>query len=516
MRFPLVDPITATRTTRFYLGGARPRREPWNKVNKQEFGPPPRAQRAAGRPGQDTRMKEVAFGVETILTRLEIWESFARMKISWRGLPFLLLLLIAVFLGGCVSPDPDLTSGDQLLGAGNLRGAVDAFQRAYTKPQPEKEKAALAKRIEEIKRQITDSVLADARQATAQGANIPSLQQAAALLQRDVSYDDAARRLTTELTRASNRLDEMQAAYEAAVKEATAAERDDAWSRGVLALRKADLLNPSNEIKQRIESLINRRDKTVPARIEKLMDAQDLDAVQTEFEKYLAETPRPAGDAFSLLAAKVDFFRKKYLEARLDSLVQLNKYYTAFQLVRDSKRDYLDERMPEIRQQGAAFYKAKAAHEFDLGGSRLGYAFFAAEKAWELRPDDAAIFKLRREISDVVNAGITEQISIDVFTAKEKEDGIALSNTLMEHLLANRPYGIQILERAKIDELLKSQAAKRDLLLSKVKLWIVGDVTTLDVERQDSKREGTVEAKTGTRRIRRMVMALGRANIRPL
>jgi hypothetical protein len=428
-----------------------------------------------------------------------ISENFAAMKTSWHSAIFL-PVMIAAFLAGCVTATKQLGEADAMVKAGNLRGAVAKYEEAYAIPVSPKEKEGIAAKIEEVKRKIVDSVLAAEGQHLAKGSTIPILTEAVAIIERDMAYDDAAGRLKAALGREKGLLAKVQAEYQADLKDASAAEAADSWTPGVQALQKAAALYPGDEIKQRTEALIARRDTTVPGRIERLMNAQDMDAVEKEFSRYAAETPKPSGDAFALLERKVDSFRREKLEARLKGFVDAKQYYTAFQLIKDSKRDYLDQRKAEVAREGSLYYKAKALEEQKAGGSRLGYAFFAAEKAWELQPDDAGIFKIRREISDDVNVAITQQISIDVFSAKEKEDGIALSNTLMEHLLANRPFGIQILERSKIDQILQEQGAKRAELAAKVKMWIVGDVTTFNVERQDSKSEGTVKAKTGTKR----------------
>jgi hypothetical protein len=420
---------------------------------------------------------------------------------NWSKGAFFSTLLAAMFLVGCATVSNELKNADEMLKSGNLRGALAELEKAYAKPVSSKEKASVGERIADVKRQITDSVLSDVAQILAPGSNIPSVKKALAVLEREISYDDAAGRLKDSLHNQSELLAKLQAEYQAAMNEASEAGTADSWSRAVLALRRAGSISPSDEIEQRLASLIARRDKTVPGLIERFVVSKNLEAAEKEFEKYSKEIPQPAGEALALLQNRIDLLRKEILEARLQGLVDGKKYYTAFQLINDSKRDYLDERLASVRHDGAPFYKAAAVREFAAGGSRLGYAFFAAEKAWQLQPDDVDIFRIRREISDVVNVAITHQISIDVFSAKEKEDGIALSNTLMEHLLANRPYGIQILERRQIDEILKEQGAKRAELESKVKMWIVGDVTTLNVERQKSEREGTVKVETGKRSI---------------
>ena len=127
------------------------------------------------------------------------------------------------------------------------------------------------------------------------------------------------------------------------------------------------------------------------------MDQKLLDKADTEYARFCKELPKPNDQLLATLGAKVEVLRQVQLEARLNDLVRKAQYYTAHELICDAKKPYLTQRGPEIRKAGAEFYKAKAQQDLGLGGSRVPYGFFAAEKAWELNPDDEEIFKLRKE-----------------------------------------------------------------------------------------------------------------------
>lgn len=68
-----------------------------------------------------------------------------------------------------------------------------------------------------------------------------------------------------------------------------------------------------------------------------------------------------------------------------------------------------------MRNAGCSYYKTKASQEIKGGDQQIGYAYFAAEKAWLLNPDDTEAFTLRRLLSGLMNDKITHQIGVGVY-----------------------------------------------------------------------------------------------------
>ena len=413
-----------------------------------------------------------------------------------------LAFISLIVLADCASVSPELKEAQQLQQSGNLRGALAQYEQALEKTSSRQQKAEIAEEIQRVRGQIANSVLREIESTLASGQSIPALEQAVTVLKRESRYDNATGDLARALQEHTSALNAARGEYEKLSGELEKAEKEDAWSSAASILRKLDALHPSPALNERMAKLIERRDLYVPYLIEKLVESRNVDAAEDELNRFRNELPKPSDALLTTLQSKVDLLRQELLEAKVEELAAQKKYYTAYKLIENTGYPYLKKFLPAITAEGAAFYKQKAAKELQIGGAQLGYAYFAAEKAFELMPSDSDAFRLRREISDIIDHRITQQISIDAFTSpgQEPEAGVALSNTLMEHLMNNVPYGIQILERRKIEQSLQEVGAQRADLESKVKMWIAGDVTTLTVERQRTTGEGTARVEKGKTR----------------
>ena len=410
-----------------------------------------------------------------------------------------LILATVFFLAGCATISPELKQAQQLEQTGELRSAIAQYEQALAKASSQKQRTEIAGQIAQLRERVTRSVVQEVNALLAQRKTIPALVEAIALLDREKGYDNASGDLARLLAEQKSSLASAQEEFAAAAQKADEAEKADAWSDASAALRRMAALNPSPAIDKRLADLVKRRDDYVPFFIEKLLEAKSLVPAEKELEKFANENPKPDAKLLAGLRGKVESLRQELLEQQTQALMAEKKFYTAYQLIQDEGRDYLKKFLPAVRAEGAKHYKQKAAEELAAGGTSLGYAYFAAEKAFELMPEDSDIFRIRRDISDIIDLRITQQIAIDAFSspAEEPEAGVALSNTLMEHLMNNVPYGIQILERRKIEQVLEESGTERRELESKVKMWIVGDVTTLNVERQRSAGLGTAMVEKG-------------------
>ncbi len=323
-----------------------------------------------------------------------------------------------------------------------------------------------------------------------------------ALLEQNQRYDDAANQLTQTIEEYQKLLGNLRQDYNQQLETAKIGEATKSWTVVAVALQRAAELDPSAGLETRIQNWIQLRDSTVPRQIEDWLAKRNLDSAEKALNQYAKEIPPPNPQILGRLQTNLDSLRKEVLETRLNELVAQKKYYTALQLIKDSQRIYLDQRLPEVRSAGCAYYKTKANEEKAAGILRIGYAFFAAEKAWQLNPDDSEAFALRRELSDVMNDGITHQIGVALFSSpvKEPEAGLGFANSLNEYLFNNVPYGIQLLERQQFEALLKENRLDKTSALAKVKMLILGDVTILNIERQRSEGQGIAKIEIGRTR----------------
>jgi hypothetical protein len=415
---------------------------------------------------------------------------------------------LAFLISGCQSISPLLTQADQLLRTGDKKGALAIYEKALSESRSKKQKAELEALAAHTRGEITTDTLAAVSHCKEGGENIPVLAQSIRLLQENQAYDDAGHRLKVALDENQQSLAKLQAEYERNMDAVKEGEPNKEWTAVYQALSRAAHLDPSRGLDTRMAQWLRARDQAFSAAIEGYLDQKLLDKADAEYARFCKELPKPNDQLLASLEGKVEVLRQVQLEARLNDLVKKAQYYTAYQLICDAKKPYLKQREPEIRKAGAEFYKAKAQQDLAFAGSRLPYGFFAAEKAWELNPDDDEIFKLRKDLSDKVEASVVVGINIDLFTHPEKEPdaGKEFSNALAAYLKANVPYGVTLLERSKVEDLLRevgktNVADLASSVFSKVKLWIMGDVTTLTVDHLKDPHQGTTRIFLGNERV---------------
>ncbi len=415
------------------------------------------------------------------------------------------VLALILILAGCVIIPPGVKEGDGHYSAGDRKAALHSYEDALpkikknTKPYYE-----VTQKIQNIRKEITDSVLGEAANLRKEGKTIPVLTKVVARLKDNLEFDDDTKRLSKAQQESSDLLGMMTKDYDHLMEDIQTGRTANAWTAVVLAYRRTLALKPSAEMGAQLEAWIKERDVTVSAAIDDMVSKKDLDGADKLLKQWTQETPEPDKALVSPRTANLDSVRQQVLEARLGDLLALKKYYTAFQLIKDSNQSYLNSRIAEVRRLGATHYKAKALAEKSAGETRVGYAFFAAEKAFQLNSNDDETFTLRRQLNDLMNDVITYRIAVKTFNppSKEPEAGAALANSLIEYLMNTAPYGIRMMERTEVDALLNEKGvpdlSKMDMdPRAKVRLFIVGDVSTLNVERQNSPREGTARVLTG-------------------
>jgi hypothetical protein len=421
---------------------------------------------------------------------------------------FILAGFIVFLIPGCQTVAPQMKEADQRYRSGDKKAALAIYERALATAGSKKQKKELEGLAARIRGEITDDTLSAVSRVKQGGENIPVLAKSVRLLQENQTWDDANHRLKTALNESQESLAKLQAEYEKLMDAAKAGESSKAWTPVYQALSRAAQLDPSQGLDTRMAEWVKARDLAFSAAIEGYLGQKLLDKADEEYARLSKELPKPSEQLLASLEAKVEVLRQVELESRLNGLVKKNQYYTAYQLICDAQKPYLKQREPEIRKAGAEFYKGKAQQDFALGGTRVPYGFFAAEKAWQLNPDDEEIFKLRKDLSDLVEANVTQGIAIETFSHPEKEPdaGKEFSNALAAYLKANVPYGVTLLERSKVEDLLKEsgQLSITNLAsseFSKVKLFIMGDVTTLTVDHLKDPHQGTTRILLGTERV---------------
>ena len=411
----------------------------------------------------------------------------------------------AWLLCGCVT----LKELDQArtLRTGDLQKKVQALalcDAALSKASAAAQKREVNTLADAIRVEITDEVIKKADAAKGASPTVPSLEQARAVLKEYDKYDDAAGRIKKALDELTKSQTTIKAACQQNLELSKKAEEAKDWPQALARVRKAAELDPkavSLDTEQR--RIVEARDLFYESSLKAALDQEKLEEAGGLLKAFLAETPPPAATLVQRIRKDTEATSDKIAARQVKAAVEAGKFYTAFKLI---GRLYDPASVPDragIIERGAAYYLQKAREEM-AASNRIGYAYFATVKALEMKPNDTTIFGLHRDYSDLFKKLTRVQIAVSTFDSpvKEPDSGKQFSEALLAKLQENLPFGIDILERSRIDEVLKEKGRQLKELSEelKVEMFIVGNVSTLEVEHQRSEQESTVSIQTDIRK----------------
>jgi hypothetical protein len=424
------------------------------------------------------------------------------------GIPvkcWLALLLGALLVCSC-APLKELAEAEKLR-SGSLQGKIQALnlcESALSKASSSTQKRQVEATMESIRADIAGEVLKESEAARGAVPTVPSVSKAQELVQRYLQYDDAAKRLHKAQEDLKQTLANLKSSCQQNLELAKKAEAGYEWSRALTALTNAAQLDPSAvSLDAERARVLQARDKHYQQGLAAALKQENLDEAGRLLKEFLAQVPPPDAAQVASIRKDTEATCDKIATRQIEAAIQAKKYYTAFKLL-----DHVYDRnavpnCANLIDQGAAFYLAKAREEM-AASNRLGYAYLAAVKAMEMKPSDATIFGLHRDYSDAINRLTQVKIAISSFDspAKEPDAGKAFSGALIAKLGERLPFGIEIKERSKIDEMLRERGSQLQELSEelKVEMFIVGNVSALEVDHQRSESMTQVSVPTGVRK----------------
>ena len=416
-----------------------------------------------------------------------------------RYLKQLLFLLIPGILCvvSCV-PSANIKLAQQAMATGDLEGA-HAYYVQVLKETPNNAGAKNA--LETIRDQLTartkkeaDALLRSTPQITA-----PTLRSCIALLNRSAVYDPTGTRLGKDREKYQQNLTQV---------ERQNAQRVDVFKQAIAAEQFVQARSMFEEIQKmdpEYDSLPDLADTYMRSygaylekRIQEAYGAGDMKSANQAIQQWFAlGFPENEQARMKNLIRKQE---KNLIAIKFKSLKAQRKYYKAHLLLTQSryKADY-GQLLNEIRTEGAPFYLDQARLRLSQGD--VSRAYLEAVKGFELDADFPGMFEMHRDTRDVVLEKVQKYIAIPAFDASRSnpDAGTQFSDALISYLFRIMPYGINIVERGKIDILM--QEHKREFSqvanILNVDLIVTGNVSLLKVDRQDNQRQSTVRAPIG-------------------
>lgn len=410
---------------------------------------------------------------------------------------FLTVVIFTTLLAGC-GTHSGITQGDRLRQEQNYIAALKEYQKAQSELTPQSSAyVQVSEKIADVKVSIVDAVLHTAKQTFGVQPNVPKLEKALSILRSNLQYDDAKERVKKEIDREKRLATNLKFKQKQLLSRFDNKIEEKEWNLAYQSLSSAKRLDPSNvSLKRKEKYFVTTRNTFYKYAVEDAVadeNWQEIKSLLTIFESM-----QPLMDPEVQNTAKVKFQEliDRKMKKDVNKLVREKKYYSAKQLLFTAGVEE-STLIQKINRDGGRHYLKQAQNS----GNTLSFRYLAAVKAMLLDSLNGQIFRVHRDLEDKLNKDIQVHIAVSGFNSPVNDPGIGthFSDQLIAYLVHHLPYGIKILERSKIDlMLLESGRELREL--SKVlgsKMFIIGNVSILDIEHQRSESQASVAVKAG-------------------
>ncbi len=193
------------------------------------------------------------------------------------------------------------------------------------------------------------------------------------------------------------------------------------------------------------------------------------------------------------------------IEAKAKLLTQEKKYSAAVAFLKQFEPPQFDNLIDKIRTTGSNDYYSRALQEDTAGNTYLSYLLLKKADTFQnastaAKKKDNVRFNLQKKNDDFVDQALQEYIAIASFDSPshDPDAGLQFSDSLTSYLYDVLPYGINILERDKIDLILKERKQSNNIgRMLGANLVVTGRVSLFKIETSEDKRTATAKVVTG-------------------
>ncbi len=380
---------------------------------------------------------------------------------------FVFFLLSALLLFGCVPPQ-GARLGDKHLAARDYIQAINSYTLALQKTQDRNIKKQIEAKLTKARKQLTVEYLLKAENAYTDKSNEPlkRLEGAMAILSQAIPYQGDQQRLSQRYNRYQQELSQLKA-------EIAQKRKKELAGKKVL------------EFEQKAKISISHYDFDGAAQFVKRGLAVD------EKNRSLRNLDRQLGQLVKKFKEVNTLFVNGNSARAILALKQLESL---------SPVPFSPRHLPVTIKEGVAGYYYKQALKETKNNAPFK-GFLLIEKAKKLDDVDSGIFRLHTNLTDHVDKAMVSNIAVGSFASPNHapDAGKQFSDTLISHLYNVLPYGINILERENIDEVIQEVKTKdrktADLL--GLDLMVTGNVSLFKVEKNIDERQATAKVYMG-------------------
>jgi len=409
----------------------------------------------------------------------------------------ILFSILSVFLKGCVVIPESIKNGDEYLLAKKYIDALQAYEAGITEISDAKTHQEVEEKINTTRGYITDQYLAHARLVYERQTKVtvPIIEESIRVLEKGIRWDDQAGRIAATISLYQSQLAELRRIIAQTLSEAAARALIYHYTKATELIDQAIKLDPQNGVALESKLQIDKQ-KALYESIEEYLRTGDFENVFFAFERF----KEFAGIKVDIKDFPLGNNIAKLISEKAETLTQQKRFYDAYILINQYHMDLLDDSLNKVKRSGGRYYldAARSAVTYQSDHTK-GYVY--AVLANEMNANDIEVFNIHKLTQDHVDRNIQKYIAVASFDSPSNapDAGKQFSDSLISYLYQVLPYGINILERDKIDYILKEPGSEARAIgeILGVDLIVTGTVSLYKVDKLVDERVATAKVKMG-------------------
>lgn len=409
---------------------------------------------------------------------------------------FVIALSLIMILTACTMPMPEsVRLGDQALSTGNHIKAIEHYTKALSQATDDSIRKQIEQKLTQTKTELADEYLLKAADVKSRGSDrISALNQAIDTLNQVAQWDDKKNRIAAQLQIYKTEKEQLIKASINSLNQMSDQLAGYEFTDALQTIDNALAADPANKdlysSKQTIIKLISYYES-----LQKQLAKGELQSAIESFNLMVKASPIEL--QFDKLPVKNEFVAA--IQDQVKSLGRQNKWLAAHSLLTRWNLPELSELLADVRSRGSVsfYHRALKAEK----KTHFHKAYLLAEKALLLDGKNLNIFNLHKRTRDLVNKSLQQYIAIASFDSptNDPDAGMQFSDSLTSYLYNVLPYGINILERDKIDYVLKEKKENENNIgkVLGVDLIVTGRASLFQVETSEDRRTVKVKIKSG-------------------
>lgn len=413
-----------------------------------------------------------------------------------RKMPVLFISLVLLGLAGCVA-SPYLKKGDEFYASQDYVQALQNYELALPQTREGKARQDLESKILAAREQLIRMAVAkaDSQAQSADPDMFSGVKQALATLQEAMRWDSGQGLVQEKISGYQQKAAELEAQKQELRGKAWRSIQEFRFPEALEFVQQAQSIDIGDTELQAVSELIVKMHELNQS-IVNAVNNENIDQARIDFTSMASLSPVPLSFAnYPLRTTIVDLARKRIKDMELQ-----NRWYEAYMLLDTLGMDDLQADLQRVRASGSQYYYQKSSVAI-LDEQDYFLAYLLAVTAAMLDDSDIRVFRRLQETQDAVNKSIQSHIAVATFDtpSNDPDAGRQFSDSLISYLYSVLPYGINILERDKIDYALREQLADNQSAgrMLGVDLMVTGSVSLFKVDTSIDKRNATVTVKVG-------------------